>query len=117
MDDRFIKVADFKKAKRKAWIREKYHKTKTFVGDNKEILIAAIPVAGALAGKMIKSISKHSSLKKEEHLKNEYCYDRSLGHYWELKRKLSNSEWIKIDKRKRNGEPLADILDDMKVLK
>lgn len=117
MGDSFIKVADFKKAKRKAWIREKYQKTKTFVGDNKEILIAAIPVAGAVAGKMIRSISKRSSIKREEHLKNEYCYDRSLGHYWELKRKLSNSEWIKIDKRKRNGEPLADILDDMKVLK
>lgn len=117
MDDRFIKVADFKKAKRKAWVREKYQKAKSFVVGNKEILIAAIPVAGALAGKMIKSISKHSSLKKEEHLKNEYCYDRSLGHYWELKRKLSNSEWIEIDKRKKKGERLANILDDMKVLK
>lgn len=117
MDDRFIKISDFKKAKRKAWIREKYQKAKSFVTGNKEILIVAIPAAGAVGKMLVKSVSKHFSLKQEEHLKNEYCYDRSLGHYWGLKRKLSNSEWIQIDNRKKNGERLADILDDMKVLK
>ena len=27
------------------------------------------------------------------------------------------AEWIEIDKRKNNGERLADILDELKVLK
>ena len=54
---------------------------------------------------------------KEKDLKDLYCYDRSLGHYWRLRRELTNAEWIEIDKRKNNGERLADILDELKVLK
>ena len=54
---------------------------------------------------------------KEKNLKDLYCYDRSLGHYWKLRRELTNSEWVKIDQRKQNGERLADILDELKALK
>ena len=54
---------------------------------------------------------------KDEELHDLYCYDRSLGHYWRLKRELSNKEWLEIDKRKKEGERLADILADMRVLK
>jgi len=50
-------------------------------------------------------------------LKDLYCYDRSLGHYWKLRRELTNSEWVEIDQRKQNGERLADILDELKALK
>lgn len=34
---------------------------------------------------------------------------------WEYR--LSNREWLEIDNRKRNGERLSEILDEMKVLK
>lgn len=54
---------------------------------------------------------------KEEAVKNLYCYDRSLGHYWCLRRELSNKEWLEIDQRKKNGERLSDILAELKVLK
>ena len=30
---------------------------------------------------------------------------------------MTNREWLEIDKRKRDGEKMADILDSMKVLK
>ena len=56
-------------------------------------------------------------MKKEKDLKDLYCYDRSLGHYWTLRRRLTNAEWVEIDKRKNNGERLADILSELKVLK
>lgn len=56
-------------------------------------------------------------LNKEKDLKDLYCYDRSLGHYWKLRRELTNTEWVEIDKRKNNGERLSDILSEMKVLK
>jgi hypothetical protein len=62
-------------------------------------------------------VFNNKEMKKQEDLKNLYCYDRSLGHYWKLKRELTNSEWVEIDKRKKNGEHLADILDELKVLK
>lgn len=57
------------------------------------------------------------NLHKEANLKKLYCYDTSLGHYWRLKRPLKNSDWVTIDKRCREGESLANILNDLKVLK
>lgn len=72
-------------------------------------------IGGATA--VVKAVSRHSKQKKEKDLKELYCYDRSLGHYWKLRRELTNTEWVEIDKRKKNGERLADILDELKVLK
>ena len=65
----------------------------------------------------IKVIGKNVNLKKQKNIKKLYCYDRSLGHYWALRRELTNAEWVTIDKRKKQGERLADILDELKVLK
>ena len=62
-------------------------------------------------------VGKRVNLRKEEKLKDLYCYDRSLGHYWALRRELTNKEWVEINKRKQNGERLADILSELKVLK
>ena len=74
----------------------------------------AMATCGIAAG--AKMLSKHAALAKEQNLKDLYCYDRSLGHYWKLRRELTNEEWLEIDKRKKNGERLSDILDDMRVL-
>ena len=53
----------------------------------------------------------------KEKVKDLYCYDRSVGHYWKLRRELSNKEWLEIDQREKNGERLSDILSEMKVMK
>ena len=66
---------------------------------------------------MVKVVGKYVNQHKQEDLKDLYCYDRSLGHYWKLRRELTNDEWLEIDKRKKNGERLSDILDELKVLK
>lgn len=76
---------------------------------------APLIIGGATAG--IKAVDRHAKLNKEQNLKELYCYDRSLGNYWKLRRELSNAEWIEIDKRKKNGERLGDILYELKVLK
>ena len=65
----------------------------------------------------MKVVGRHVQQNKEKDLKDLYCYDRSLGHYWKLRRELTNSEWVEIDRRKSNGERLADILEELKVLK
>lgn len=59
---------------------------------------------------------KSKQTKDLEDAKNLYCYDRSLGHYWKLRRELRNDEWLEIDRRKQNGERLSDILNSMCVL-
>lgn len=84
---------------------------------NKEIVLVLAPVFIGGITTVVKVVGKHVNLHKEEAVKNLYCYDRSLGHYWALRRELSNKEWLEIDQRKKNGERLSDILEALKVLK
>lgn len=44
-------------------------------------------------------------------------YDRSSGNYWNLKKELTNKQWLEVNKRKKAGEKTGDILKSMKVLK
>ena len=85
--------------------------------ENPEIAIVVIPIIAKTGMNLVKAVSRNANLRKQESIKNLYCYDRSLGHYWSLKRELTNREWLEVDKRKKAGERLADILDSMKVLK
>lgn len=98
-------------------VKDKAQKCWNFVVDNKEIILILMPIAASAVGGVTKLVHKSCVLKKEEQVKNLYCYDRSLGHFWALRRELSNSEWLEIDARKKNGERLGDILSELKVLK
>jgi len=73
-------------------------------------VIAAAQYVGKAAIKEYRDNKEASQLKLR-------CYDPSKGHYYYLKRELSNKEWLMIDKRRDAGEKLPDILDDMRVLK
>lgn len=123
-----VEMKDFekemKKRNRRKWIQDKLDAASDWYDNNREFAMVAIPAAGALVVAIVKggiNLSKHAmrthNLKKEEDLKELYCYDRSLGHYWQLRRKLTNAEWVEIDRRKKHGERLADILEELKVLK
>lgn len=101
----------------KEQIRGKVKDAGNWLNRNKEMVVFFAPMAFAATKTAIKVVGKHVNLAKEKDVKDLYCYDRSLGHYWRLRRELSNAEWIEIDKRKRNGERLADILSELKVLK
>lgn len=115
---------EIRKQERKAKLREARLNLENWFYNNKELALILIPAGIAAGGVLIKggckaingAIRAHN-LKKEESIKNLYCYDRSLGHYWSLRRELTNAEWVEIDKRKKNGERLADILSELKVLK
>ena len=108
---------EIKRAHRKAKVEAFVNSAKDIWDNNKQYLVVIVPAVGYAIGKGIKAVSQHHNLKLEEKTKDCRCYDTSLGHYWELKRKLTNEEWVKIDRRKKNGERLADILDELKVLK
>lgn len=98
-------------------VKEHITKMTNWCHDNKEFLVVIVPVLASTSTIIMKTISRSNKLRKEKALKNLYCYDRSLGHYWKLKRELTNSEWVEIDKRKAAGDRLADILDEFRVLK
>ena len=46
-----------------------------------------------------------------------HIYDRSLGMYFTLKRKMTVREQIEFDRRKRRGESTGHILESMRLLK
>lgn len=112
-------VNNKKKADRRAWVYEKVTKAKWFVEDHKAqiaAVAAATPVVAGTIMQIARIVSQQDRLKKAKDLKELYCYDRSLGHYWKLRRELTNDEWLVIDARKRSGERLADILKELNVL-
>lgn len=112
-------VNNKKKADRKAWVYEKVTKAKWFVEDHKAqiaAVAAATPVVVGTIMQIARMVSQQDRLKKAKDPKELYCYDRSLGHYWKLRRELTNDEWLAIDARKRSGERLADILKELNVL-
>lgn len=106
------KIAD---AKRK--VKEAVNGAVEWVSENRDV--AGLVVAGVTGTIMpvVKGAIKRVNLNKEQSLKDKYCYDRSLGHYWELKRKLNNREWSEVETRRKHGERLGDILKSMNVLR
>lgn len=112
-------VNNKKKADRRAWVYEKVNKAKWFVEDHKAQIAAVAAATPVVVGTILAiciMVSQQDRLKKAKDLKELYCYDRSLGHYWKLRRELTNDEWLAIDARKRSGERLADILKELNVL-
>lgn len=116
-----IKGDGLEKARRKAQRREEFEEKKArfkrWFYNNKETIMVCTPIVLGAAAKGADAISRSIRHKRELDLKERYCYDPSLGHYWKLRRRLNNSDWVKIDRRKANGERMADILSDLKVLK
>lgn len=106
-----------KKAQRREWFQQKSKEFKWWVYNNKETILVLAPVVVGATVKGVSALNRHIALQKEQDLKDLYVYDRSLGHYFRLRRKLTNSEWVEIDRRRVDGERLADILDELKVLK
>lgn len=113
--DAFTK--ELKRRERKEKIHRKCSDVKNWAAANKETIVLLAPIMIGCATGIVKGVNKQVKLSKEKDLKELYCYDRSLGHYWKLRRELTNSEWVEIDRRKKNGERLSDILDELKVLK
>ena len=102
--------ANEKRIRQKNKRRMRTAKFLNWISEYPFVIICVVPtvVGGILAVANTMTTMKISEL---------YCYDSSLGHYWALRRKLSNSDWTTISERKQNGEALGTILKDLNVLK
>lgn len=98
-----------KKAEAKAKLKD----VKFWVEDNKELLMILVPSAVTI----LAYERKHRAAKKTRYNKERFVYDTRLGHYWELKRKPSSSDWVKIEARSRGGESLGSVLSSMNLLR
>lgn len=116
-----INIEDFRKEMKNREFKEKLNSKiqsgKEWFVRNRDAIITLTPIVIGGAATIAKVVGRRVNLRKQEELKDLYCYDRSLGHYWRLRRELTNKEWLEIDQRKKNGERLSDILSEMKVLK
>jgi hypothetical protein len=97
--------------------RWKFSDAKEWCNNHKAEIISLTPVLVSAAVELTKIAAKRGTINEERHLKDDYIYDRSMGHYWELRRKPKQSEQLMIDQRRREGEPLGGILQDMRLLK
>lgn len=84
--------------------------------DHKEMIAVFGPVVIGGAIEILKIATKRHTVNEEKALKERFVYDRSNGHYYELKRQPKSSEWMQIEQRKQNGETLGWILNDMRLL-
>ena len=91
-----------------------------WVERNPQLALMLIPAGVAVFKGTTKVCSKMMQRANMEAAQREIrrrCYDPSEGHYWFLKRELSNDEWLLVNNRHQSGERLGDILNDLRVLK
>ena len=100
-----FKIGDLK------WKAEKFYK------EHKEFVIAVAPVVIGGAVKIGQYALKQKNVRKQQKLKDCYIYDRSEGHYWELKRPLRRDEWVYVSRERNNGRCYADILLELGILR
>lgn len=99
------------------WVYRQEEKAKWLWDNHSKEIVVLVPVAVATAEKLIRGVRRSHNLKEEKYLKENYVYDRSRGCYIELRRKLTNRELLELDRRKKNGESLIEILASMRVMK
>lgn len=106
-------------ARAKVTVVEKAKAFGAWCNANRDIVIVAVPVIGTFAGagiKMHTQKQRKRNIEAEKEVKELYVYDNRLGHYWKVKRPLTNRQWRLIEARKNLGEPLGEILEDLKLL-
>lgn len=108
---------EIKKQERKQKWEARKKKALDWWEDNKMTVLTVGPLVIGLATKGIQIVGKNINLRLEQRNKDLRLYDTSLGHYWELRRKLNNADWVQINRRRDRGESLGNIPDEMKVLK
>lgn len=98
-------------------VKRKSYEVVDWFGRNKEAIVIVVPVLCGSFVELTKVITRKSNIREEKRLKDRYIYDPSKRHYYELRKKPSNRDWIEIDERIDRGEPLRQILIDMRLLR
>ncbi len=115
-----VNFDDFKREAKIRELKEKakagFDKTKQMVTEHPaESLALATTAIGTVIG-LVRRADRKADLKKAEQLKERYIYDRSIGGYWKTRRKLSTNDMLEIERQKKLGRGLGEILRDMRLL-
>lgn len=119
--EEFVTVDDRAKTQKvKDWLEDKKRKAKVIVEmywENRDTTIPATVGVLAIAAKLGKQHNRNKELEEAETRRERAFYDRSLGVYWETRRPLTTAEMLEVEDRKKHGESIGAILDDMGLLK
>ena len=99
------------------WVYQQEEKAKWLWDYHSKEAIAFVPVAIVTAERLIRGARYDRNRREEKYLKERTIYDRSNRCRIELKRKLTNREILELDRRRKNGESLIEILTSMRVVK
>ena len=117
-------IKEAKKNQRKNARKKKIEKAKVWIKNNGAkvivLTVAAASVIVPLGLSVMDKINRARTNKRLEDIeraKDLRIYDRSLGYYIDLKRRLSSIELTELNDRKKNGEKLIDILNEMNLIK
>ena len=109
--EKFKHKACTRKEKFVNWVKEK---------PQEAAILGSVVIVGA--DKLFKGIKKLKELQPtqaelDREWREHHVYDRSLGMYFPLKRKMSPRECMDFEQRKKRGECTGDILRSMNLLK
>ena len=121
-----IEMIDFEKEAKKRERQQKFdnavNKVKeTAVGigraiyDNREIVVPIVTVGVPAMIGLSKQLGRWHDRIAENKRINKQFYDRSLGKYWTVDRRLSSRQLKEIARRKSDGEKYADIFNNMGI--
>ena len=82
--------------------------------ENQEVVYVASGAA-TIGWSIFKKFHK-TAAQREQQYQRTHIYDHSIGHHWTLRRELTANEMWEIDRRRRDGETLGEILQTMRVL-
>lgn len=119
-ENKTVDINEFKKEakirKLKAKVEEIKNKAVDLITEHPtEALALATTLIGSAVG-LARRADRKKDLREQQRLRDEYIYDRSLGSYWRTRRKMTNSEKLEVERRRRGGESLGEILRDMRLL-
>lgn len=115
--EEFKDKVKIKKWEIKNWAGEQLGKAKVFWEQNREYLVVLVPAALGIGGKVISSANRRSKVREEEYLKKRFMYDRKMGAYLEMRRQPTQKELLEIDRLKKEGYSLPEILAKLRLLK
>lgn len=112
-------VIDLNEVKKETKLHEIWRKAGEWVDVHKDEIAVGAAILGPLSALGVKwhhDWSRARKAEQEQFNKERFVYDRSLGMYLKLRRKLTNNDYIIINQRKAGGEKLSDILASMNLL-
>ena len=108
---------EMKRAERRKKWAERKQRAKDWWDRNKAYVVICAPVLGSVIVKGCQTFNKYHTMRMDERNRDLRCYDASRGHYWELKRKLNNDDWLYINRTMKKGGTLGEALSELRALK